>query len=86
MEKQVYTLFNKVRQNWCDSCDGNCQECVVSELLEDIKHLDVEVAESNSGCAYCWDEKRKKNKELFFLDSANNMRICECCPACGRKY
>ena len=38
------------------------------------------------GCGYCWDKKRKKNKELFFLDAANNMRICNYCPYCGRKY
>ena len=36
------------------------------------------------GCGFCWDKKRKKNKELFFLDAANNMRICNFCPYCGR--
>jgi len=38
------------------------------------------------GCGFCWDKKRKKNKELFFLDAANNMRPCTYCPYCGRKY
>lgn len=38
------------------------------------------------GCGYCWDMKRKKEKELFFLDNANNMRICTYCPNCGRRY
>lgn len=38
------------------------------------------------GCGFCWDRKRKKEKELFFLDAANNMRICTFCPSCGRKY
>lgn len=38
------------------------------------------------GCGFCWDRKRKKEKELFFLDGANNMRICNYCPYCGRKY
>lgn len=42
--------------------------------------------ETEFGCAYCWDKKRKKNKELFFLDAANNMRICNFCPNCGRSY
>lgn len=37
------------------------------------------------GCGFCWDKKRKKNKELFFLDAANNMRICTYCPSCGRE-
>lgn len=38
------------------------------------------------GCKFCWDRKRKKEKELFFLDAANNMRICNYCPYCGRPY
>ena len=35
------------------------------------------------GCFYCWDQKRKKEKELYFFDAANNMRLCEYCPKCG---
>ena len=42
--------------------------------------------EEEFGCNFCWDKKRKKEKELFFLDAANNMRICNFCPYCGRKY
>lgn len=38
------------------------------------------------GCGFCWDKKRIKEKELFFLDNANNMRICIYCPNCGRRY
>ena len=38
------------------------------------------------GCGFCWDKKRNKEKELFFLDNANNMRVCLYCPSCGRKY
>lgn len=38
------------------------------------------------GCGFCWDKKKQKNKELFFLDAANNMRVCNYCPYCGRKY
>ena len=38
------------------------------------------------GCGFCWDKKRKTEKELFFLDAANNMRTCLYCPYCGRKY
>lgn len=38
------------------------------------------------GCGFCWDKKRNKEKELFFLDNANNMRVCTYCPSCGRKY
>ena len=44
------------------------------------------VVEEEIGCGFCWDKKRKKEKELFFLDEANNMRVCNFCPSCGRKY
>ena len=42
--------------------------------------------EEEIGCGFCWDKTRKKEKELFFLDAANNMRVCNYCPSCGRKY
>ena len=42
--------------------------------------------EQEVGCGFCWDKRRKNDKELFFLDAANNMRICTYCPSCGRKY
>lgn len=39
------------------------------------------------GCFYCWDRKRHQEKPiLFFFDAANNLRECEYCPKCGRKY
>lgn len=44
------------------------------------------IEEVEIGCGYCWDRKKKKEKELFFLDAANNMRVCNYCPYCGRKY
>ena len=37
------------------------------------------------GCGFCWDKRKKKSKELFFLDAANNMRLCSYCPSCGRE-
>lgn len=46
---------------------------------------DVKI-EQEFGCGFCWDKKKRKNKELFFLDNANNMRVCLFCPSCGRKY
>lgn len=36
-------------------------------------------------CGYCWDKRKKRSFELFFLDRANNIRLCEYCPICGRK-
>ena len=39
------------------------------------------------GCFYCWDSKKNKEKvPLFFFDAANNLRECEYCPKCGRRY
>ena len=44
------------------------------------------VEEEEYGCRFCWDKRKKKAKELFFLDAANNMRVCNYCPYCGRSY
>lgn len=39
------------------------------------------------GCFYCWDTKKKEEKEyLWFFDAANNLRQCDFCPKCGREY
>lgn len=43
------------------------------------------VVPTEIGCGFCWNKKRKQNKELFFLDTANNMRECTFCPSCGRR-
>ena len=51
------------------------------EILSPTEPIEIEF-----GCGFCWDKKKKKNKELFFLDAANNMRVCNFCPYCGRKY
>lgn len=42
--------------------------------------------EPQIGCGFCWDKRKQEEKELYFLDRANNMRICIYCPYCGRKY
>ena len=39
------------------------------------------------GCFYCWDNRKKQEKQqLYFLDKANNLKLCDYCPKCGRKY
>lgn len=87
MNKNIFSLYNKVKQGMCSGCDsGECEHCLVSELLNDISSLDFETSETSGGCPYCWDERKKKSKEIFYFDSANNMRSAEYCPACGRKY
>lgn len=37
------------------------------------------------GCGFCYDNKKKTNIDLYFLDRANNMRVCKYCPYCGRE-
>lgn len=41
--------------------------------------------EPEFGCGFCWDKRTEKNKEIFFFDAANNMRVCKYCPYCGRE-
>lgn len=36
-------------------------------------------------CGFCYDNKHHANIDLYFLDRANNMRICKYCPNCGRE-
>ncbi len=43
-------------------------------------------AQKQFGCGFCWNAKRNQSKELYFLDAANNMRVCLFCPYCGRDY
>lgn len=38
------------------------------------------------GCEFCWDNHRKQDIELYFFDRANNLRLCNYCPVCGRTY
>lgn len=38
------------------------------------------------GCKFCLDQRSGKEKELYFFDPANNMRLCKFCPWCGRVY
>ena len=57
---------------------------VEEEELYEVQQLPS--AEEEYGCKFCWDRRKKKNKELFFLDAANNMRVCLYCPWCGRSY
>ena len=56
---------------------------------EEENYDTIEITPTNEydfGCGFCWDKRRNKSKELFFLDAANNMRICSYCPNCGRAY
>lgn len=46
----------------------------------------VEVENEEVKCRFCWDDKKKKDRPLTFFDQANNLRTCNYCPWCGRKY
>jgi len=49
--------------------------------------MEEQIGIGEIGCFYCYDNKRKKEKAaLYFFDAANNLRECEYCPKCGRKY
>ena len=54
--------------------------------FEESETTTTELNEEEFGCKFCYDRRKKKDKELFFLDHANNMRVCLFCPYCGREY
>ncbi len=54
--------------------------------FKDQSILDENSKEEEYGCKFCWDKRTEKEKELTFFDAANNIRICNYCPWCGRKY
>ena len=51
---------------------------------DDFTTTTEENLEPEFGCGFCWDKRAQKDKEIFFFDAANNMRICKYCPYCGR--
>lgn len=59
---------------------------IYKDEYDKMLHPDTPITEEEIGCGFCWDKKKKQEKELFFLDAANNMRVCNYCPYCGRKY
>lgn len=56
------------------------------EEKESVIHPAYRANEQEFGCEFCWDNKKKKDFEIYFFDRANNMRICSYCPYCGRKF
>lgn len=58
------------------------QEDYYEEVQE--PHLGYRANPQEFGCEFCWDNRAKKNIEIYFFDRANNMRICQFCPSCGR--
>ena len=53
---------------------------------EDLEIQDQPITEEEPFCYYCWDKKKQKDRELFFIDATNNLRVCRFCPNCGREY
>lgn len=56
------------------------------EFYEKEEEEENTTAPAQIGCKFCWDEKRKQEKQLMFFDQANNLRVCNYCPWCGRAY
>ena len=52
---------------------------------EEEENIQVE-EEEEYGCQYCWNKKKQQERELYFFDTTNNLRLCHYCPNCGRKY
>ena len=53
----------------------------ILEETEEVVKIEEEI-----GCGFCRDRRKKQDIELYFLDRANNMRPCNYCPSCGRKF
>lgn len=56
------------------------------KYYEDEYNSPITPVEFPIGCKFCWDDRKKQNKILTFFDQANNLRTCNYCPWCGRKY
>ena len=57
----------------------------MKDYNDEDKVLSSKRVEEEFGCGFCWDKRKKQTKELYFLDAANNMRVCTFCPSCGRE-
>lgn len=42
--------------------------------------------EQDFGCKFCWDNRTKKDIDIYFFDRASNMRLSKYCPYCGREF
>ena len=89
MNKGFYQLYKNVKYNWCSDCDsGECRNCYVKDILNQIEDLDASLSNETTGieegCFVCQD-KKGKTQEVFYFDKANNMRDSNFCPNCGRK-
>lgn len=64
----------------------NKNEYDYEELYFDTEENEPETkVEPEFGCGFCWDKRKRHDIELWFIDRANNMRVCSFCPSCGRK-
>ena len=88
MNKECYQLYKNVKYHWCSNCDGECHNCYVEDILNQIEDLDASLnttdADNVEGCFVCQD-KKGKFQDVFYFDKANNMREANFCPNCGRK-
>ena len=45
----------------------------MKDYNDEDKVLSSKRVEEEFGCGFCWDKRKNKSKELYFLDAANNM-------------
>ena len=72
MRKYVNTEVNYPFSE-CYMCEDDCSKC---------KFLHPEQSQTFIECKIC---KTKKKKEIYYLDNAGGLRICNFCPECGQK-
>lgn len=89
MNKELYQLYKNIKYNWCSDCDsGECQNCYVQNILNQVEDLDSafqnDGAIISEGCFICQD-KKGKNKEVFYDSGRGGLGISNFCPNCGRK-
>ncbi len=58
----------------------------MKDYNDEDKVLSSKRVEEEFGCGFCWDKRKEQDKELYFFDAANNLRLCRFCPNCGRPY
>ena len=91
MDKNFYELYEMVKDTHCLDCDVSCTEdCVILQILNKIESLSYNDNNSDpffndNNCPYCYDKKRKINKEIFYDDGRGGLKIADYCPNCGRK-
>lgn len=89
MNKDFYEIYEMVKESHCLDCDIPCSDsCSIFKTLtkiEDLSYSSSSSSFSDENCIYCYDKKRKIDKEIFYDDGRGGLKIADYCPNCGRK-